>query len=240
MSSKILTALFLVGGASALYAGPVYSCGGGSACDGNLYAVWVVSQTATSYVLDVGVQVTNNYLTANGGPGSTTDRIDALAIIPDNNGSFTNASLTVHPGGMWSLQNGGLNSGGCSGSGAPYVCAGSSNMGAMLFTYNPITNTNNPNTLLFQFTITGTPRLVARTLGSGGIGNRWTCPDCGVWICGDAKLDRLTGIERRIVRGGTFDDRSWIKPNAHIWTRSAQPWVVIPKDVPSYLTNPGA
>ena len=157
MSSKILTALFLAGGASALYAGPVYSCGGGSACDGNLYAVWVVSQTATSYVLDVGVQVTNNYLTANGGPGSTTDRIDALAIIPDNNGSFTNASLTVHPGGMWSLQNGGLNSGGCSGSGAPYVCAGSSNMGAMLFTYNPITNTNTPNTLLFQFTITGTP-----------------------------------------------------------------------------------
>jgi hypothetical protein len=157
VSSKILTALFLVGGASALYAGPVYSCGGGSACDGNLYAVWVVSQTATSYVLDVGVQVTNNYLTANGGPGSTLDRIDGLAIIPDNNGTYTSSSLTAHPGGAWSLQSGGLNAGGCSGSGAPYVCAGSSNMGAMLFTYNPITNTNSPNTLIFQFTITGTP-----------------------------------------------------------------------------------
>jgi hypothetical protein len=89
------------------------------------------------------------------------------------------------------------------------------------------------------FTITGTPRLVARVLGSGGIGNRWTCPNCGVWICGDAKLDRLTQIERRVVRGGTFDDRSWIKPDAHIWVRSAQPWVVIPTSVPSYLTNPG-
>jgi hypothetical protein len=89
------------------------------------------------------------------------------------------------------------------------------------------------------FAITGTPRLVSRTLGSGGIGNRWTCPTCGVWICGDAKPDRLTQIERRIVRGGTFDDRSWIQPDVHIWTRSAQPWVVIPTSVPFYLTNPG-
>ena len=157
MSNKILTALFLVGGASALYAGPVYSCGGGSACDGNLYAVWVVSQSATSYVLDVGVQVTNNYLTANGGPGSVTDFINGLAIIPDNNGTFTSASLTGHPGGMWSLQNGGLNASGCSGSGTPFVCAGSNNMGATLFTFNTVTHTNTPNTLIFQFTINGTP-----------------------------------------------------------------------------------
>jgi hypothetical protein len=149
VSSKILTALFLVGGASALFAGPVYSCGGGSACDGNLYAAWVVSQTATSYVLDVGVEVTSNYLKANSGPGSVSDRISGLSIIPDNSSSFTGASLTGHPGGIWSLQS--------SCNGTTYVCAGSSNLGAMLFTYNPVTNTNTPNTLIFQFTITGTP-----------------------------------------------------------------------------------
>lgn len=84
------------------------------------------------------------------------------------------------------------------------------------------------------FTITGSPKLVARKLGSGAMGNRWTCAACGVWLCGDAKLDRLTNVERRIVRGGTFDDRSWIKPDAHIWTRSAQPWVVIPPDAIRY------
>ena len=151
MSSKILAAFFLVGGASALYAGPVYSCGGGSACDGNLYAVWVVSQTATSYVLDVGIEVTSNYLTTNGGPGSLSDHINALAIIPDNSGTFTSASLLSHPGGMWSLQNGGLNSGGCSGSGTPYVCAGSTNGGASLF------SSGSGNTLIWQFTFTGTP-----------------------------------------------------------------------------------
>jgi hypothetical protein len=155
VSSKILTALFLVGGASALYAGPVYSCGGGSACDGNLYAAWVVSQTATSYVLDVGVEVTNDYLTANGGPGSVSDRISGLEVIPDNSSSFTSASLTAHPGGLWNLQS--------SCTGTLYVCAASSNLGAMLFTYNPITNTNTPNTLIFQFTITGTPPSLGQT-----------------------------------------------------------------------------
>ena len=26
------------------------------------------------------------------------------------------------------------------------------------------------------------------------------------------------------LRGGTFDDTSWVVPAGHIWTRSAQPW----------------
>ena len=155
MLSKILSALFLVGGATALYAGPVYSCGGGSACDGNLYAVWVVSQTATSYVLDVGVQVTSGYT------GSHTDFINALAIIPDNGGSFTAASLTGHPAGVWNIQSGGLNAGGCSGSGAPYVCAGATGMGSNLFTYS--NSTYVPKTLIWQFTITGTPPSLGET-----------------------------------------------------------------------------
>jgi hypothetical protein len=155
VSSKILTALFLVGGASALYGGPIYSCGAGSACNGNLYAAWVVSQTATSYVLDVGIQVTNNYLVANGGPGSRSDFINGLAIIPDNNRTYTGASLTGHPAGIWSLQSGGLNSGGCSGTGTPYVCAGATGNGSNLFTYS--NGTYIPKTIIWQFTFQGTP-----------------------------------------------------------------------------------
>ncbi len=154
MSSKILTALLLVGGASAVYAGPVYSCGGGSACDGNLYAVWMVSQTATSYVLDVGVQATSNYLAANGGTGSNTDFINALSIIPDTSNSMTAASLTGHGAGVWGLQ-AGSGTGPCSGTAAPYICAGASGMGANLFTYT--VNGFIPTTQIWQFTITGTP-----------------------------------------------------------------------------------
>ena len=150
MSSKIIAALLLVGGASALYAGPVYSCGGGTACNGNLYAVWVVSQTATSYVLDVGIQVTTDYT------GSKSDFINGLAVIPDNSGTFTGATLTGKPAGVWSLQSGGLNAGGCSGSGAPYICAGATGMGSNLFTY-VAPNTYTPKTLVWQFTIQGTP-----------------------------------------------------------------------------------
>jgi hypothetical protein len=149
MSNKILTALFLVGGVGALQAGPVYSCGGGSACDGNLYAVWVVSQTATSYVLDVGIQVTNNYT------GSKTDFINGLAVIPDNNSSFTAATLGSHPAGIWNLISGGLNAFGCDGSGATFLCAAATGMGSNLFTYS--SGTYIPKTLIWQFNITGTP-----------------------------------------------------------------------------------
>lgn len=152
MSSKILTALFLVGGASALYAGPVYSCGGGAACDGNLYAIWVVSQTATSYVLDVGVQVTSSYT------GSTVDSINGLAIIPDNQKSFTSAGLTGNPPtGIWSYQTGGLNSSGCNGSGAGYICAAATGTGSHLFSFPVGGGAATPNLLIWQFTIAGTP-----------------------------------------------------------------------------------
>ena len=158
MSSKILAALFLVGGASALYAGPVYSCGGGSACDGNLYAVWVVSQTATSYVLDVGVQVTSGYT------GSTIDSIKGLAVIPDNQKSFTSASLTGHPlTGTWSYQTGGLNSSGCDGSGGGYICAAATGTGSHLFSFPMGGGAATPNLLIWQFTIVGTPPSLGNT-----------------------------------------------------------------------------
>jgi hypothetical protein len=90
------------------------------------------------------------------------------------------------------------------------------------------------------FTLTGSPRLVQRVLGSGKIGNRWICPDCGVWICGGSRLDIVSPGEMRVVRGGTLDDTSWLMPTTHYWTRSAQPWIVFPEDgVTIYETQPG-
>ena len=35
----------------------------------------------------------------------------------------------------------------------------------------------------------------------------------------------------RLITGGTFDDPNWIKIDRHIWTRSAQHWVVFPENV---------
>jgi hypothetical protein len=59
------------------------------------------------------------------------------------------------------------------------------------------------------FTLTGSPRLVRRVLGSGTISNRWICPDCGVWVCGGSKLDAVVPGEKRVVRGGTFEHMNW-------------------------------
>jgi hypothetical protein len=58
-----------------------------------------------------------------------------------------------------------------------------------------------------------------------------------------ARLTRLWSEPPRapdvaVVRAGTLDDTSWLRPSAHIWTRSAQPWVQIPEGVPRYETQP--
>ena len=159
MSSKILTALFLVGGASALYAGPVYSCGGGSACNGNLYAVWVVSQTATSYILDVGIQATAGYT------GNKIDTIDDLAIIPDNQHSYTAASLVSNPLGTWTSKSGtgGMGASGCDGTSVGrYICAKAAGNGSHLFTF--ANGGTTPNLLVWQFQITGKPPSLGDTV----------------------------------------------------------------------------
>ncbi len=88
------------------------------------------------------------------------------------------------------------------------------------------------------FTLAGSPRLVRRVLGSGMVGNRWICSECGVWICGGSKLDVVAPDEQRVVRGGTFDDTSWLRPTTHYWTRSAQPWIIYPDGVTTYETQP--
>lgn len=44
--------------------------------------------------------------------------------------------------------------------------------------------------------------------------------------------------ELAVVRPGTLDDTSWLEPVAHLWTRSAQPWVKIPEGVVRYETQP--
>jgi hypothetical protein len=88
------------------------------------------------------------------------------------------------------------------------------------------------------FILTGSPRLVQRILGSGAITHRWICPECGVWICGGSKLDVVAPGEKRVVRGGTFDDTSWIKPTTHYWTCSAQSWIIFPEGVTIHATQP--
>ena len=73
----------------------------------------------------------------------------------------------------------------------------------------------------------GEPRPVERIADSGRANIRLLCPDCGCWISGTGRPDDAGVLVRR-VRAGTLDDRSWLRPTAHFFTRSKQPWVTLP------------
>jgi hypothetical protein len=45
--------------------------------------------------------------------------------------------------------------------------------------------------------------------------------------------------ELAVLRPGTLDDAKQFTPVAHIWTRSALPWVTIPGDAARYEKQPG-
>ncbi len=74
---------------------------------------------------------------------------------------------------------------------------------------------------------------------SGRQKTRWACPDCGICISGGPKFGSEPPGTQRIVRGGTLDDTSWLRPTRHLWTRSKQSWVVLPDGDEIFETAPG-
>jgi hypothetical protein len=42
-----------------------------------------------------------------------------------------------------------------------------------------------------------------------------------------------------IVKAGTLDDGSWLKPSLTLWTSSAQPWAHIDQSLPTFEKQPG-
>lgn len=72
----------------------------------------------------------------------------------------------------------------------------------------------------------GAAKSFARTGESGRTMLCWFCPDCGTRLYhSPANLAQNCNI-----KPGTLDDTTWLKPTAHMWTRSAQHWVSIPED----------
>jgi len=61
------------------------------------------------------------------------------------------------------------------------------------------------------------------------------CPHCAARLWSEPEKRP----ELAVVRAGILDDTSWLRPVAHIWTRSAQPWFIFPEGVPQYATQPG-
>jgi len=71
-------------------------------------------------------------------------------------------------------------------------------------------------------------------LAGGRASSARLCARCGARLW----TEPARRPEIAVLRPGTLDDRSWLEPVAHIWTRSAQPWIRIPQGVATYEQQP--
>ena len=68
----------------------------------------------------------------------------------------------------------------------------------------------------------GSPKGWRRLSPSGADVTSWFCGDCGGRIYGE-RVGRPQSIN---IRAGTLDDTTWLVPVAHMFMKSAQPWVL--------------
>ena len=77
---------------------------------------------------------------------------------------------------------------------------------------------------------TGEPRQFEVETDSGNLLTRLFCGNCGSQLFSKiAHYPRL-----RVVKAGTLDDPSWLKPEMHIWTSSTQPWLRLDDQLPRH------
>lgn len=72
------------------------------------------------------------------------------------------------------------------------------------------------------------------TAASGNTVHRRFCPHCGSPVT--TELPARPGLV--VVKAGTLDDPTWLRPRMHLWCDSAQPWVPLPTDLPCLPTQP--
>ncbi len=67
----------------------------------------------------------------------------------------------------------------------------------------------------------------------GNASESWSCGSCGygLWT-----VYHAAPRGSLFVRAGLLDDPSVFPPDVHIFTRSKQPWITIPDDVPAFET----
>lgn len=77
--------------------------------------------------------------------------------------------------------------------------------------------------------LSGAPAAVPMPTDSGRPHDIYRCPLCQTAVWSD--YGRRPAL--RFVRVGTLDRPSALRPDVHIFTRSKQPWVGLPPDVPA-------
>lgn len=80
----------------------------------------------------------------------------------------------------------------------------------------------------------GKPAVWERQHESGRVIDCLMCAVCGTRLFHEPRANTKVTI----VKAGNLDDTSWLFPVGHIWTRSALPWVAIPKDAVNHDVQP--
>ena len=83
-------------------------------------------------------------------------------------------------------------------------------------------------------TVEGSPKTFVAKGDSGNDNPRKFCPNCGSTIMSEPTL--MPGVS--IIRAGTLDDTSWLKPTMEIYCDSAQPWVQLGGDMQRFPKMP--
>ncbi|MEQ9643359.1 MAG: GFA family protein [Alphaproteobacteria bacterium] len=82
-----------------------------------------------------------------------------------------------------------------------------------------------------DFEIEGKTRMATVPSGSGAGCELHACAKCATYIWVRYLYHKVPVIA---VRGGTLDDPAAAPPQAHIFTRSMQPWLTLPDGVPRF------
>ncbi|HEV2333983.1 MAG TPA: GFA family protein [Stellaceae bacterium] len=83
--------------------------------------------------------------------------------------------------------------------------------------------------------IQGSPKSYTSKGDSGKAVVAKFCPNCGSTLLSEPEL--MPGMS--IVRAGTLDDTSWLKPTMEIYCDSKQPWVELGGGLQSFPKMPG-
>ena len=81
--------------------------------------------------------------------------------------------------------------------------------------------------------IRGTSSPYRASLSGGRIKSGLQCSECSTRLWGT--IQSVPTI--RVLQPGTLDEARTFRPVAHLWTRSALPWVAIPEHMPTYREN---
>ena len=87
------------------------------------------------------------------------------------------------------------------------------------------------------FKVSGETLATFNDVGTSGLPvMRHFCNNCGSPI--HTELDAMPGVV--VIKAGTLDDPSWVRPQVNMWCSSAQPWVPMAEGIARFEKSPPA